>query len=154
MPCHDNLPAHTELQSRCLKAAQLLEHCLKVINEPVPPSVEKAANSYSYSEDTNMEPMLCEFLTNLHRDDDATFDQLMFLNQYWTKDLRNWWRDHRVMDAIREGREPHDPKRAEEMFKAAIDKLSRTEAIMLGCVDKWDAVNNFTPSTSTTQAEG
>lgn len=151
MPCYDGRPAQSELNARCSKAATLLRHCLKLINEPVPEQVEKAASN-EYSVDTNMEPMLCEFLTNLHRDDDATFDQLMFVNQYWTQDLRNWWRDHRVIDAIREGRTPHDPKRAAEMFKTAIDKLSRTEAIMLGCVDKWDAANNFTPSTP--KAEG
>lgn len=153
MPCSDNRPPQSELNARCSKAANLLRHCLKLINEPVPEQVEKAASN-EYSVDTNMEPMLCEFLTKLHRDDDATFDQLMFVNQYWTKDLRDWWRDHRVMDAIREGRTPHDPKRAEEMLKRAIEKLSRTEAILLGCVDKWDAVNKFTPSTDVTQAEG
>lgn len=153
MPCSDNMPPQSELSVRCNKAATLLRHCLRTINEPIPEPVEKAARN-SYTVDTNMEPMLCEFLTNLHRDDDATFDQLMFVQQYWTKDLRDWWRDHRIMDAVREGRPSHDPKREAEMLKLAIEKLSRTEAIMLGCVDKWDAVNNFTPSTNTTQAEG
>lgn len=147
MPCHDNTPAHNELQTRCYKAAGLLKRCLEMVNQPVPPSVRIAADYYSYSEDVNMEPMLCEFLTNLRRDDDATFDQLMFLDTHWTKELREWWRDHQVMDAIREGRPSPFPEREAQMFKAAIRKLSRIEAIMLGCVDKWDTVNNFTPST-------
>lgn len=152
MPCHDNYPPTTELNDRVYRAARHYVGVAKAFNKPIPANIRKARND-NWSNDLTVEPALCALMHEVSKDA-VKFDAFMLgNNDYDLRDLGKWWDEHRVIDAIREGKETPLPGVYKRLYETALKKLMRHEAIILGCVDKWDAVHNFTPSTETQSEE-
>jgi len=146
MPCYDATPPTTELNDRVYKLAWFYVGVAKAFNKPIPANIRKAKDN-NWSDDLTVEPALCALMKDVSQDA-VKFDAFMLgNNDYSLRDLGHWWDEHRVIDAIREGRESPFPKLTQTLYEKALKKLMRHEAILLGCVDKWDAVHNFTPPT-------
>lgn len=145
MPCYDGRPPQTETEARIGKAVSALRHSLEFLGRPVPELVESQYRN-GYPNDRRIEPMLCELLSDLKANAPGDLDRLLFCDKYWAKDLNQWWTDHQIQDAVLEGKESPYPERQQTLLETAIKKLTRIEAALLGLVDKWDEINNFTPS--------
>lgn len=140
MPCYDGRPPKTETESRISKAVDVLKNLLEFLGRPVP---EMVAQQYrnDYPNNRTIEPMLCELVGGL------TPEEVHAVNtsgKYWIKDLNSWWVQHQIQDAVFAGKESPFPKEQAEMYNAALKKLTRVEAALLGIADKWDLANNYT----------
>ncbi|MNY12663.1 hypothetical protein D3C86_1457570 [compost metagenome] len=86
--------------------------------------------------------MLCELLGGLTQ---ADRDLINASGKYWVKDLNAWWVQHQIQDAVFAGKESPFPVQQQQMKDAAIKKLTRVEATLLGLTELWDLTNNYTP---------
>jgi hypothetical protein len=141
MPCYDGRPAQTETEERISKAVTILRNLLLELGRPIPELVDSQYRN-GYPNDRRIEPMLCELLGSLSSEETAKINAS---GQYWVKDLNAWWMEHQIQDAVLEGKESPFPVKQQEMVVTAINKLTRTEAALLGLTDLWDTTNNFIP---------
>lgn len=144
MPCYDATPATTDEQDRIHKTACLFKRCVEWIGFDVAPQLKKAASD-PYTEDHGIEPAFCMFLGNLKRDLPAKLEELLQSKDYLLKDVKNWWIDHQIQDAVFAGKESGFPERELEIRTKALKKLTRVEATMFGQSAAWDIAHNFTP---------
>lgn len=141
MPCYDGRPPQTETEARINKAVNLLKDTLDLLGREVPELV-KSQWSNGYPNDRRIEPMLCELLGGLTQ---ADRDLINASGKFWVKDLNTWWVQHQIQDAVFAGKESPFPVQQQQMKDAAIKKLTRVEATLLGLTELWDLTNNYTP---------
>lgn len=141
MPCYDGRPAQTETEARISRAVNLLKDTLEVLGREVPELV-KSQWGNEYPNDRRIEPMLCDLMGSLTQEER---DKLNLSGKYWVKDLNAWWVKHQIQDAVFAGKESPFPVMQQQMKDAAIKKLTRVEATLLGLTELWDLTNNYTP---------
>lgn len=141
MPCYDGRPPQTETEARINRAVNLLKDTLEVLGREVPLLVQSQWNN-GYPNDRRIEPMLCDLLGSLTQEER---DKLNLSGKHWVKDLNKWWVQHQIQDAVFAGKESPFPVQQQQMKDAAIKKLTRVEATLLGLTELWDLTNNYTP---------
>lgn len=133
MPCNSDYmnPSHAEENSR--KTAQNLEFALRMLGQPVPEYVAKAA-AYIYGDTLQLNSMtvlLCKTLRELAATDAEKFEQLVYNGRNKnSRQLAQWWEEHEAADLEREAEELAEAKR-KRLVKSALAKLTDEEKAAL-----------------------
>jgi hypothetical protein len=144
MPCYDATPPTTEENDRINKTATLFKYSLEWIGFEVASQINDAAGD-PWTKDHGIEPAFCLFLGNLKREFPEKLDELLASTDYRLKDVKAWWIDHQIQDAVFAGRPSEFPEREQAIRTAALKKLTRVEATMFGQSTAWDIAHNFVP---------
>lgn len=134
MPCRSDYLEQNKREAELQRAAKLYVYFLQAQNKPVPKSVKKAADTYYC---TNDRPLLslCADMRSLRRKNRAEFDRIVYnAKNAQSRDLANWWEDHRAADLKRIQAE-RAAKRAASLKKSGLAKLTLAERVALDLED-------------------
>lgn len=127
MPCRDDYPEPSKLQSRSRQAAELLIYVYGKVGKAVPAKLRQDAKD-CYC-DGDYVPKLCEALSELSNKE---FDRIVYNpRERQSRALADWWEEHEEMDRIREEKEAAELRR-QALKKSGLAKLSAEEKEALG----------------------
>ena len=145
MPCYDGMPAPTALEKRIGDSLRIFKYALDACGRPYPDLVARASQAYGYVNDRRIEPMFCEFMSNLRDNERDVYDAVLATDGFPGEEIRKWWSTHQAQDAVIKGETSNFPETVEQLRVAALKKMDRVDAALLGLLDQWDKAHDFTP---------
>lgn len=145
MPCYDGMPEPTELEKRIGDSLRIFKYALDACGRPYPDLVTRASQAYGYVNDRRIEPLFCEFMSNLRDNEPGVYDAVLTIGGFPGEEIRTWWRIHQAKDAVIKGDTSNFPETVDQLRVAALRKMDRVDAALLGLLDQWDTAHNFTP---------
>lgn len=130
MGCRSDYMEPTKHEIYCQKTAKLYVYVLGRLGRKIKENIIKMS-TYIYA-NVDYTKGLCETLGNLHVDDPAAFDELVYnAKDKESRKLADWWEEHQAVDRQHIKAEQAEAAR-KELVKAAIGKLTPEEIKALG----------------------
>ena len=134
MPCRSDYLEQNSREAELQRAAKLYLYVLEQLMTPVPQYVKAAAAEY-YCRDDRPLLELCKKLRSIKRKDKKLFDSIVYNAKNATsRDLANWWEEHRRAD-IQRVREQRAASKKSKLRKSGLSKLSFAEKVALDLED-------------------
>ena len=134
MPCRSDYLDQNAREAELQRAAKLYIYVLEQLLEGVPVYARVAANEY-YCKDDKPLIELCKILTKLESKEPETFENIVYNGKNASsRDLANWWEDHRNADRKRV-QDERAAKRKAKLRETALKKLTKAERVALDLAD-------------------